>query len=70
MDIMMPEMDGFHACRQLLADQDTHAIPVVFVSAKNQRADQVWVRANGGRELIAKPYASADVLAALKFAPE
>ncbi len=70
MDIVMPGMDGFQACRQLAADEETRSIPVVFVSAKNQRADQVWVRANGGRELIAKPYASADVLAALKFAPE
>lgn len=69
MDIMMPVMDGFQACRQLVADDRTRAIPVVFVSTKSQRADQVWVRAQGGRELISKPFASADVLAALKFAP-
>ncbi|MGH1361052.1 MAG: response regulator [Burkholderiaceae bacterium] len=69
MDIMMPEMDGFQACRRLIGDESTRGIPVVFVSTKSQRADQIWARAQGGRELIAKPFASDDVLQALKLAP-
>lgn len=69
MDIMMPEMDGFQACRRLVGDESTRAIPVVFVSTKHQRADQIWARAQGGRELIAKPIMREAVLAALKLAP-
>lgn len=41
MDIVMPGMDGYQACRKLAVDPATRAIPVVFVSTKCQRADQV-----------------------------
>lgn len=67
MDILMPGMDGLQACRRLMADEQTRHIPVVFVSTKNQRADQVWVRAQGGRDLIGKPYDKAIVQRALQF---
>ncbi|MBP7661459.1 MAG: response regulator, partial [Burkholderiaceae bacterium] len=42
MDIVMPGMDGFEACRRLAEHPSTRSIPVVFVSTKAQRADQVW----------------------------
>lgn len=59
-------MDGFEACRRLADDPRTRSIPVVFVSTKAQRADQVWARMQGGRELIGKPYTADTVLAALE----
>ena len=68
MDIVMPQMDGFEACRRLASDPQTRTIPVVFVSTKNQRVDQVWARMQGGRELIGKPYTSSQVLDALRHA--
>jgi len=68
MDIVMPEMDGYQACRKLAVDPVTRAIPVVFVSTKCQRADQVWARMQGGKALIGKPYSDAQVLDALRFA--
>ena len=68
MDIVMPGMDGYQACRRLAIDPSTRAIPVVFVSTKSQRADQVWARMQGGRDLIGKPFKPDDVLAALRHA--
>ena len=68
MDIVMPGMDGFEACRRLADDPGTRSIPVVFVSTKCQRADQVWARMQGGRELIGKPYTPSQVLGALRHA--
>ena len=68
MDIVMPGMDGYQACRKLAVDPATRAIPVVFVSTKCQRADQVWARMQGGKALIGKPYSDAQVLDALRFA--
>jgi twitching motility two-component system response regulator PilH len=68
MDIVMPGMDGYQACRRLADDPATRQIPVIFVSTKNQRADQVWARMQGGKDLIGKPYTTAQVLAALKHA--
>lgn len=68
MDIVMPGMDGYQACRRLAGDPLTRTIPVVFVSTKCQRADQVWARMQGGKALIGKPYSEAQVLDALRFA--
>ncbi len=68
MDIVMPGMDGYQACRKLAVDPLTRAIPVVFVSTKCQRADQVWARMQGGKALIGKPFSDAQVLDALRFA--
>ena len=68
MDIVMPEMDGYQACRLLAADPVTRGIPVIFVSSKSQRADQVWARALGCRDLIGKPYRGEQLLQALRHA--
>jgi twitching motility two-component system response regulator PilH len=66
MDIVMPDMDGYEACRQLQAEPVTKGIPVVFVSSKSQKADQLWVKMQGGKALIAKPYTSQQILDAIK----
>ncbi len=68
MDIIMPRVDGYATCRRLTQDPETKSIPVVFVSTKHQRADHVWAKMQGGRELIAKPYSDSEVIDALKYA--
>lgn len=68
MDIVMPQMDGYGTSRLLAEEPITKGIPVVFVSTKNNRADQVWAKAQGGKALIGKPYASHEIVDALKFA--
>jgi twitching motility two-component system response regulator PilH len=68
MDIVMPDVDGYKACRMLAESPETKGIPVVFVSTKNQRADQVWARMQGGKDLIGKPYKPEQIVDALKHA--
>ncbi len=68
MDIVMPQLDGYGAARLLKGDPTTSAIPVVFVSTKNTKADQVWAKAQGGKALIGKPATSDQIIDALKFA--
>jgi twitching motility two-component system response regulator PilH len=68
MDIVMPGMDGFEACRRLAEDPRTRAIPIVFVSTKSQRADHLWARMQGGRELIGKPFTAQQLLSSLRHA--
>src|SRR6185312_7068909 len=41
LDVMMPGMDGYECCRRLKADADTLHIPVVMVTALNERAERV-----------------------------
>lgn len=66
LDIIMPDMDGFEACRQLQANPDTRQIPVVFVTSKNQKADHLWAKMQGAKALIGKPYDPSQILEALK----
>ena len=68
MDIVMPQIDGYGATRMLAEDPATKGIPVIFVSTKNSKADQVWAKMQGGKALIGKPASSNDIVDALKFA--
>jgi twitching motility two-component system response regulator PilH len=61
LDIVMPGMDGYAACRTLRNDPQTKHIPVIFVSSKHQKADRVWAQMQGAKDLISKPYASHEI---------
>jgi twitching motility two-component system response regulator PilH len=65
LDIVMPDMDGYAACRSLRDDQDTKHIPVIFVSSKNQKADRIWAQMQGAKDLITKPYEASAITNAL-----
>ena len=67
MDIVMDGMDGYSACRELHQDSDTRDIPVIFVSSKNQKADHIWARKQGGRALISKPFDEEQILEQVKI---
>ena len=65
MDVVMDGVDGFEACRNIVSDRDLAAIPVVFVTSKNQRADKVWGELQGGKGMISKPYTQAQIISAI-----
>lgn len=66
LDIIMPEMDGFEACRKLHDDPATKEIPVIFVTSKHQKADRVWAQMQGAADFISKPYTKDQIAAKLK----
>jgi CheY-like chemotaxis protein len=53
MDIMMPELDGFEATRQLRRHQATHATPIIAVTAM-EGAHQLAIQA-GANDYVRKP---------------
>ncbi len=55
MDIIMPGMSGFQATRKLSRDQQTHSIPVIFVSSKDGESDRVWGMRQGAIGFVTKP---------------
>lgn len=66
MDIIMPSMDGFATCRALAADEETKAIPVIFVTSKNQKADRLWAQMQGAKGYVTKPYSADEIIDQLK----
>jgi len=66
MDIVMPSMDGFATCRLLAAEEETKAIPVIFVTSKNQKADRLWAQMQGAKGYVTKPYSADEIIDQLK----
>ena len=66
MDIVMPDMNGFQATRQIARAEETKHIPVIIVSSKNQETDKVWGRRQGAKGYITKPVVQADLVSAMK----
>lgn len=62
LDIVMDDLDGYGACREITQDEETKEIPVVFVSTKNQRADKIWAEKQGAKALISKPIDSVEII--------
>jgi putative two-component system response regulator len=63
LDIMMPVMDGYEACRQLKANPETRDIPVVFLTAKAEVEDEMKGFELGAVDYITKPISPPIVLA-------
>ncbi|MDJ0694001.1 ATP-binding protein [Mastigocoleus sp. MO_188.B34] len=66
LDVKMPEMDGYEVCKRLKADQRTHDIPVIFISALGELLDKVTAFEVGGVDYITKPFQVEEVLARLE----
>jgi signal transduction histidine kinase len=66
LDIMMPEMDGFEACRHLKKDPETKDIPVIFLTAKTDTIDIVKGFKLGAEDYITKPFKGAELLSRIK----
>ncbi|HUF28300.1 MAG TPA: response regulator [Gemmatimonadaceae bacterium] len=56
LDGMMPGLDGYETCRRLKADPATAAIPVVFLTARTQRAEVDRALALGAVACLMKPF--------------
>ena len=67
LDVRMPVVDGFAACRLLKADPVTRDIPVLFLSALDDPDERVAGLAMGGVDFITKPYHPAEVFARVRI---
>ena len=63
LDINMPEMNGYEVCERLKADESTHDIPIIFISALDETEDKVKAFTVGGVDYITKPFQLEEVLA-------
>ena len=66
LDVMMPEMDGFEVCRRLKQDAQLAPVPVIFVTALQDEADEEVGLECGAVDYITKPISTAIVKARVK----
>jgi len=66
LDVMMPGMDGHAVCAALKADPDTACIPVIFVTALSDAADEARGFDVGCVDYITKPVSAPVVRARVK----
>lgn len=62
LDIMMPEMDGFEVCQRIKEDPETHDIPVIFLTAKDNMESIVRGFEVGAVDYISKPFNVQELL--------
>jgi len=65
LDLMLPDINGFDILRNLRAQAGTRDLPVLMLTAKGQAADRVEAERLGVTRFMTKPFANAEVLAAV-----
>ncbi|MRG72884.1 diguanylate cyclase [Alphaproteobacteria bacterium HT1-32] len=66
LDVMMPDMDGYEVCRRLKENPATAHIPIIFVTALSQVADETKGLELGATDFITKPVSPPVVRARVK----
>lgn len=66
LDCMMPEMDGFEACKIIKSSPETMHIPVVIVTALTDIEDKIKGLESGADEFLTKPVDDTALFARLK----
>lgn len=66
LDVMMPGMDGYEVCRRLKEDEQTRLIPVVFITALNDKRSRIMGIEAGGDDFLSKPFDRLELSARVK----
>ncbi len=56
LDLMLPEMDGFHLCRAVKSHADLHRIPVLILTARTGAEDRQRAYESGADQYLTKPF--------------
>lgn len=68
LDVMMPIMDGFTACRILKEHEETRLIPIIFMTALDAVEDRIKGIKAGGDDFLTKPVHEEELLARIETA--
>ena len=63
LDVVMPGIDGFEACRRLKASEATRAIPVIVLTSLTETSKKVRAFREGAVDYVTKPFETEELLA-------
>jgi PleD family two-component response regulator len=66
LDVNMPGLDGYEVCRRLKSDEATQGIPIIFITALSDVADETRGLEIGAVDYIVKPFNIAVVRARVR----
>jgi putative two-component system response regulator len=66
LDVMMPGMDGYEVCRRLKQNENTRFIPIIFVTALNDRRARLRGIEAGGDDFLTKPFDQLELSARVR----
>ncbi len=66
LDVMMPGMDGFRLAQQLRLIPELKAVPIIFLTARDQPLDTIKGIQAGARHYITKPFKLDEILSKVK----
>jgi two-component system sensor histidine kinase/response regulator len=62
LDVMMPELDGVETCKRIKEDPGLADIPIIFLSAADDKNLIVQALESGGVDYVTKPFSRAELL--------
>ena len=66
LDVIMPKMSGFEACRLIRNGQTTKSIPIIMVTTRGEAANVEAGWANGCTDYVTKPINAIELLAKVR----
>lgn len=66
LDVLMPEMDGFEVCQRLHMQPRLQEIPIIFLSAADDKAFVVRALEAGAVDYVTKPFNQAELISRVR----
>ena len=66
LDVVMPQRNGFQACRELKSQELYSKIPVILVTSKTALSDRYWVEQQGANGYLTKPFTPDELIKTVK----
>jgi two-component system alkaline phosphatase synthesis response regulator PhoP len=66
LDLMMPKLNGFDACRAIKSDKELRDCYVIILTAKGQELDKERGLSAGANDYITKPFSPKEVVAKVR----
>ena len=62
LDVLMPGLDGFEVCKRIRAKPEWTDIPIIFLSAADDKSLIVRALESGGVDYVTKPFNASELL--------